>query len=294
MDKESWDTFVSAHTKEAPDYEKWLACGKQLASRHSGYQWKLGDWLVTGEQHFDFGTIDGYLLLHKATKDDGTAGFKGEKVPNYWKDASAQVGMEVACLKEYARVAKAYEPKERIKQLTFTHHLYAVKYGYARRHEYLKACVRGKGERPHTISWLADYIAEQEGYASEIRGTHFARFIVPEEIWKKLKQLSKYYRTNVPELIHAHCINAIQDYISQMGEKVSLEKYGIYEGKWPFYQATEFNKAQKKQADKEKKERRRRREGDNASTCEKNRQKATAYWNSGPALKPVPIRRVGR
>ncbi len=293
MDKE-WDMSLPGSSATYEDYEKWLANGRTLSKQHSGYQWKLGDWLVTGVQRFEFGPVDGYLLLHKTTKEDGTAGFKGEKVPNYWKDAAAEVGMNTACLKDYARVAKAYEPKQRVKQLTFTHHLYAEKYGYARRHEYLKACLRGKNERPRSIDWLADYIAEQEGYASEIRGTKYARFVVPDEIWKKLKQLSKYYRTNVPELIHAHCINAIQDYISQMGEKVSLEKYGFSDGKWPFYEATEFNKVEKKKAVKEKKERKRRRQDNDPVYCEKQRQIKTAYWKNGPALKPVTIRRVGR
>lgn len=301
VDKD-WETSGPGGSASYQDYEKWLSTGRKLADGHSGYQWRLGDWLIIGENHFDYGAIPGYLLLHKTNKDDGTNGFKAEKIPNYWRDASALVGIPVPTLKDYAHTARAYPKKKRFRELSFTHHLYAAP--YEKRAAYLAACIVA-GEKPHSIDWLWKHIRENEGEQKEIESTKYLRFMIPEDMWAKLKQLGKWYGTPIPDLVQRACVDVVQLYLDDQARAVSLEKFGIYEGKWPFYEPSEFNKAEAKKEPKKKKSsrwlegktwrakpRRTPRKNDPVFS-ESQRQGALASWEARRArMRPVSIRRI--
>ena len=66
---------ASGPQRPAPDYEKWRAEGKKLAEKHSGYQWRIGDWIDFGLTHFDpknfIGDIPGYMRLGKGRDENG-------------------------------------------------------------------------------------------------------------------------------------------------------------------------------------------------------------------------------
>ena len=136
----SCSSAVSKSTS-AEDYDAWLARGRALADSHSNTTWNVGDWLVEGETAFDFyddvKSIPRHLLIGK--KNDGSGECYGIQVPNYWKDAAAQINWSIPCLKEAARVARRYSPSQRVAGLSFSHHLYAEPYD--RRMEYLQACL---------------------------------------------------------------------------------------------------------------------------------------------------------
>src|SRR6266436_8429510 len=128
--EESVDYPESLPATIVPEYTEWLARGRDLADRHSGYQWNIGDWLLEGEGQFDIiGAIPSHLLIHKKNvSDDGTNQFASTKVPHYWKDASAEVGIPTPTLREYAFTARAWPSKKRFQQLSYTHHSYAAPY----------------------------------------------------------------------------------------------------------------------------------------------------------------------
>jgi len=230
----------------APDYDAWLARGRELAETHSGHQWALGDWLNEGQNQFDIaGSIPGYLLLHKkAVSDNGTTNqFTSSKVPSFWKDAAEEVGMAVSTLKDYAWVARAYPYDQRIPQLPFCHHL--IVSGYERRLEYLRACLR-EGERPRSFEWLRAFAQEQEGVGSENTRIHDGgplHLQVPDKFWKKLQDLRRYHSTGIADLVQDVCFKAIDQYIEAEGRRISLEMFDIYEGRWPFEVVAEKKKA---------------------------------------------------
>ena len=219
------------------DYNQWLAHGKELAEKHSGYQWNIGDWLVEGESSFDpqnfIGDIPRHMLIGQPrTGADGEEHCPSIKIPNYWKDAAAEIGMAVPTLREYAFTSRCYPKQKRFKQLTYTHHSYAAQYD--RRYEYLAACLTESG-KPRSIDWLYKHIRENEGEEKEIESTKYLRFMVPEEMWAKLKDLGKHYATPIPDLVQKLCVEAIDGYLEKQAEKISLQKFDFYEpNKWPF------------------------------------------------------------
>jgi hypothetical protein len=228
--------------KHEIDYKTWIGQGRKLASKHGNVQWAIGDWTLEGQCQFDYKSIVGdlgYVALSKTVKADGSTGYKGPTVPNFWKDASAETNMEIPTLKLMAKVALAFPPKTRIKRLTFSHHRSAaLAQNKERRYEYLQACLEGlePGQRPRSISWLNDYIDRQEGYREIENGDkdNYVRFLVTPEVWTKLKQLSKYKHSKVSDLVAEGCTKAVESYLAEMAEKVSMARYGFYEGEWPF------------------------------------------------------------
>jgi hypothetical protein len=228
-----WDDSLPGGTANFfEDYQAWLAHGRDLAEKHSGYQWNIGDWLIEGEGQFDPGKIPSYLLIHKKNvSDDGTNQFASTKAPNYWRDAAAEVGMAVPCLREYAFVARAFQKEKRFKQLTFSHHSYAAPYD--RRQEYLEACLV-EGGKPHSIDWLWKHIRQNEGEAKEIESSTRLRFMVPEDMYAKLRHLGCHYGKSIPDLVQRMCVNVIETYLEVEARKISLEKFDFYDGRWPF------------------------------------------------------------
>jgi hypothetical protein len=234
----------------APDYHEWLAIGRKLCKAYNDLNWKIGDWLVLGRDYFDWNDLlsglPGHMTLHKTVSGDGGRAFAATKIPNFWKDAAEATGMAVSTLKQQAKVAYAYpDKKKRVKGLTFTHHLFAaMAYQFEKRYEYLEACKQGlsEGERPRGVEWLKHYIAVQEGRNAELLEDdrlYPVRFFVPEELQRKLKQLGKFYKMQIGDLVKKVCTEAVNGYLAVEAEKVALKKYGVYEGKWPFYDYTD-------------------------------------------------------
>lgn len=231
----------SKKSRPAPDYSQWLAIGRKLAEKHSGYQWRVGDWIVQGDDLFNVsGAIPGYLLLHKTTKDDGTKGFKSEKLPNFWEDVEAEIGLARSTVKQYAQVSRAYpKKKDRVKGLGWSHH--AVVCTYARRQEYLRKCLDvPEGQKPHSISWLCRLVAKEEGDTETMnRGQNFVRIPVNDETYKMLKDLAKYYGCDVAEVASVPFKAVLEVFLEEQKKKVWLDFYGVYEEKrhgtrWPF------------------------------------------------------------
>jgi hypothetical protein len=228
--------------KPEPDYDKWCEQGKKLAEKHSGYQWRIGDWILEGQAHFDpknfVGDIPRYMLLSKGRDSDGEACYKSVKIPNYWKDVEELTGLATSTVKQYAQVARAYPKKKRLKNLGWSHHMIVVT--YARRYEYLKACLAvPEGERPHSISWLCKLVAKEEGDETMDRGLHCVRIPVTEEVYTKLKDLAKYYGTDIAEVASVPFLGALEVFLDEQKKKVSLDLWGRWETKgafsvWPF------------------------------------------------------------
>jgi len=232
-------------SKPAPDYDTWLARGQKLADKHSGYQWKIGDWLVEGDEFFNAKNlidIPRHMLIGRARIGaDGETEHKALKVPNFWKDISDVIGLAVSTLKQYVQVARAY-PKKRITGLGWSHHMFAC--SYDRRYEYLKACLDvPEGQRPHSVNWLCELIAREEGEnASEgdiNRTKNFVRIAISDEAYEKLKELAKYYGTDVAEIASVPFKAALEVFLEEQKKKVSLDLFGVYEAKgkrsgWPF------------------------------------------------------------
>jgi hypothetical protein len=233
---------ASRPARPSPDYNKWLAKGKKLADRHSGYQWSLGDWIVEGLTHFDpknfIGDIPGYMLLAKGRDENGETCHRSLKVPNYWKDVEELTGLATSTVKQYAQVSRAYPKKKRLKNLGWSHHMIVCT--YERRYEYLKACLDvPEGERPHSVSWLCKLVAREEGDDTMDRGLHCVRIPVTEEIYTKLKDLAKFYGTDIAEVASVPFLGALEVFLDEQKKKVSLDLFGFYEEKgrnstWPF------------------------------------------------------------
>jgi len=240
-------TKSSKKSKPAPEYDAWLARGKKLADKHSGYQWKIGDWLVEGQCYFDaqsfIGGVAGFMLLRKSTDENGESCHKSIKIPNYWKEISDAIGLAISTIKQYAQVARAYpKKKKRLKNLGWSHHLFACTYD--RRYEYLKACLDvPEGERPRSVSWLCELIAKEEGEnagGKVINGTkNFVKIAISDEAYGKLKELAKYYGTDVAEIASIPFKAALEVFLDEQKKKVSLDLFSVYESKgensgWPF------------------------------------------------------------
>jgi hypothetical protein len=230
-------------SKPAPDYVAWLARGKKLADKISGYQWRIGDWLVEGDEFFNAKNyvegIPRYLLLKKATDENGEVCHKSIKIPNYWKDISDEIGLAVSTLKQYAQVARAYpKKKQRLKGLGWCHHMMVCT--YARRQEYLKACLDvPEGQRPHSVSWLCRLIAKEEGEETMDRGQNFVRIPVSDDAYEKIKELARYYGTDVAEIASVPFKAALEVFLQEQKKKISLDLFGVYEDSnrkspWPF------------------------------------------------------------
>jgi hypothetical protein len=234
-------------SKPAPDYVAWLARGKKLADKHSGYQWKIGDWLVEGDEFFNAKNyvegIPRYLLLRKSTDENGEACHKSIKIPNYWKDISDEIGLAVSTLKQYAQVARAYpKKKQRLRGLGWAHHAFACT--YVRRWEYLRACLDvPEGQRPHSVSWLCALIVKMEGDNANdghVNATkNFVRISISDADYEKIKELARYYGTDVAEIASVPFKAALEVFLQEQKKKISLDLFGFYEetGKgsgWPF------------------------------------------------------------
>src|ERR1700733_1353998 len=237
-----FSSVKSKKAKPAPDYDKWHAEGKKLAEKHSGYQWRIGDWIDTGLTYFDpknfIGGLPGYMLLGKGTDEDGETCYRSMKVPNFWKEVEAITGLATSTVKQYAQVARAYPKKRRFKNLGWSHHMIVCT--CVRRYEYLKACLDVlEGERPHSVSWLWKLVAKEEGHEEATTGSNFVRIPVTDEVYAKLKDLAKYYGTDIAEVASVPFLGALEVFLDEQKKKVSLDLWGRWEEKgafsvWPF------------------------------------------------------------
>jgi len=241
-------------TQKPPvEYLAWLEKLKAVASANTDTQWVLGDLLAEGQIEFDpqnvVGDIPSHLLISRAADADGAR--HSIKFSNFWKDCARETGFAVGTLKKCTTVALFWPKEDRIKELTFAHHSHAT--GYDRAKEYLQACLV-KGDRPHTVDWLDKHIAKCAGEKVIEEDGKYIRMPVSPERLGKLKQVAKYYRVKVPELMAKSFNRAIDELMEELARKISLAKYGSYEpGEWPFYQDPPHIKKAK---DAEKKTRR--------------------------------------
>ncbi|MFE6690678.1 LmbU family transcriptional regulator [Streptomyces sp. NPDC057743] len=74
--------------------DSWRSLGRQLQEISSSSAWWLGDWLLYGQAEF----------------------------PNRYKHAIAQTSLDYQTLRNYAWVARRFEPHERHERLSFQHH----------------------------------------------------------------------------------------------------------------------------------------------------------------------------
>jgi hypothetical protein len=227
-----------AEVKPPIEYEEWLSRGGAFVGARDRNSWDLGDWIEEGDDHFNARNfvdgIPGYMLLGKGTDENGETCHRSYKLPNFYKEISDVLGIAVQTLKNKAVVARAYSKFDRISQLSFTHHAEVA--SCPRRLEYLKACLDvPEGERPRTLSWLRKYVDKEEGRTvSKYDEMKYVQVMVPLEMYGKLKDLGSYYNVRLPNLIEAACQHAIADLIEQEAKKISLDKFHVYEGKWPF------------------------------------------------------------
>jgi hypothetical protein len=267
----------------APDYYEWLARGKAFLNAHSNNQWSIGDWLCEGQGAFDVADlcrVPGYMRLKKAPEESGNT-FSSISIPNFWKDAASETGSAVSTLKELAKIARAFTSDKRFPQLSFAHHNYAFcgTPDPEKRQEYLRACLpQNEGERPKGVEWLDAYIRRNEGEKDITEGDRFVRFRVPDEMYKKLKQVSHYHHSSVADIIWKDCTKVLESLLEEHAEKIALQKYGIYEGKWPFYEDSPPNKKLRAKAEAENKTRNRRRETGDAVVSERMRQAVRVRW----------------
>jgi hypothetical protein len=283
-----WETAFMGDIKptEPPkpslDYHEWLAKGRKIVKTESNSRWSLGDWLVEGQCEFDMDEIidkhDRHLLISQRADADGH--HASTTIPNFWKDAASETGSAVSTLKESAKVAREFPKKERFAQLTFTHHKWVIGFEPGKRREYLKACLpETKDGKPKSVDWLDKYIREQEGEKEIEAGMRFVRFNVPEETWKKLKQVAKHYRLSVAELVRKDCTAALAGLLGEQARKISLARYDVYEeGQWPFHEESPYNRKMKAA---EKKQRKRARADHDPAVRARGRAMAINRWQRG-------------
>lgn len=103
------------------DYPAWLANGKKLVSEHNNRNWRLGDWLLEGDEYNlqNLG-IESHLLI-------------GSHPPKFWKEVSAEVDLAVGTLKNLALVARRFPEDKRIPDLSWSHHQIAARFQVCQR-----------------------------------------------------------------------------------------------------------------------------------------------------------------
>lgn len=223
-------------------YAAWLKRGKTIAATMSKFQWAIGDWVVEGQDEFDvcfqpLSHSDRHLLIQKkSVSDGGGAEYSASKVPNFWKTISDETGLTVSALKYYGYVARAFpDKKKRFKELPFNHHGAVASCG-GKKYEYLKKCLDVEpGAKPRSIMWLYAFIAQQEGgNAAAPFAPNLVRFYVPDAQYAKLKQLTKFLKTNVTDFIAKAMNSALEGLLEEEARKISLDQLGFYDGQWPF------------------------------------------------------------
>jgi hypothetical protein len=233
---------ASQHQAPPPEYYEWIAKLKKLAASQSTNFWDIGDLLNEGQDHFDIqniiGTLPGYMRISHERGPDGEC--HSIKLPNFWKDVSSETGIPTQQLKTVSRVAYAYKKEERFDEFSFSHH--GIIASFDKRLEYLAECKREwerrredcpDAKKPST-AWLMQYAERMEGRSETEVGDKCVSFAVSPEKWNKLRDIGKYYQTRVGDLIGRRCNAVIDEYLEQMAEKISLERFGLYEGEWPF------------------------------------------------------------
>jgi hypothetical protein len=256
------------------DYEAWLKSVQHLVEAENSNSWALGDLLVDGDAEFNIlEDVPRHLLIHK--KNDGSGECYSEKLPRFWPDVARITGTATQTLKEKLKVSRAFPPGKRFTELSYTHHRYAA--GYEKRFEYLQACIV-PGEKPKPVDWLWAQIRKKEhSQKSVIQSSKYLRFQVPEKMYAQLRDVSHYYKRNVPDLAQKVCLEALQHLLDAEARKISFALFGLYEeGKWPFKSSVEETIEQGK-----KERKRRRRRGNDLVFSEQHRQIAHARWNRG-------------
>jgi hypothetical protein len=228
--EECMEAAIASEIAAPPlDYGAWLKQGKELAREHNNRQWLLGDWVNEGDDEYNAKNlgIPSYLLI-------------GSHPPNFWKDVSAATDLSVNTLKGLGLVARRFPASKRIPELSWSHHHLCAP--YERRFEYLEAALMPGTTKHHTLEWLAEHIAEQEG-EPEKREQRSVPLRLPLDLIQKLKDLARYHGKHVDKLIYDVCAHELFKYIQTQERELSLEIYGMYdkEGLWPFSAAAKIH-----------------------------------------------------
>lgn len=150
--------------------DDWYAEGRKLAKDYSRNAWKLADWILKGDADFNVDDVispsDRWMLINP--KADAEGHHTSAKLPNFYKDTAAVVGLSVQTLKNRCFVAGRFPKKQRIKALTFSHHAEAASVeDPKKRRKYLLDCLNqkdDKGEKlpARSVVWLREHIAKNE------------------------------------------------------------------------------------------------------------------------------------
>jgi hypothetical protein len=205
-------------------YGKWLEQGRKIVAAYHSTNWALGDWLVEGQTQFDaeefIGDIPGYMTLAKTTDADGEKAYKAVKIPNFYRDVAAELGLAYQTVKNIAHVASVYPAKDRMAALTFSHH--AVASPYEDRREYLKACLP-KGEKPHTVDWLKNLIDKNENRPTSKRFKP-VQLKLAFGVWEDLRICAKVMDEDFDDIIKKVCLPAIKAYLEEHALNIQAHK----------------------------------------------------------------------
>jgi len=86
-----------------------------------------------------------------------------------------------------------------------------------------------EGERPRSVSWLCELIAKEEGEnagGKVINGTkNFVKIAISDEAYGKLKELAKYYGTDVAEIASIPFKAALEVFLDEQKKKYRLTSF---------------------------------------------------------------------
>jgi len=191
-------------------YNLWIEQGRILVSSHDENQWRLGDWIVYGEEHFnhddDWDDIDSHLLISQPT---GLGECHSTRPKRFIVQVAEEVGLAVHTLENRATATRAFPPEKRNPRLSWTHHREAAP--YERAQEYLDAAAP-EGEPRRSVEWLRRYIARCEGKAAKVVTN--LTFDVPEEMRTALEILAKGEGHGLRSLAKEICLPVLKEFIA--------------------------------------------------------------------------------
>ncbi|MFZ0333665.1 MAG: hypothetical protein WAN10_13250 [Candidatus Acidiferrales bacterium] len=201
-------------------YESWESEGQALAEKHHNVQWQLGDWMLVGEADFDFSPrglgIPSYLAI-------------GTKQESIYKVAARLTGFASQTLWNLAHIAKVFPVEKRVAGLTHSHH--AIAAPFEKRDEYLAHALAEK----LSCDALRRWTEEQEQDYLRPRHLKSVSLKVPPDIYRKFRDLAKFYNRDISSLVLEAALPAIETYLAEAAREVGLSMHGeAHDGWWPF------------------------------------------------------------
>jgi hypothetical protein len=216
--KENAEVVADAH-------EKWISEGRDLAKQYNRNAWDLADWISHGYGHFNYDDVlsrsDRWMAIGSASK-----------MPNFYRDTAAQVGLSIQTLKNRCFVAGRFpEKKDRIAGLTFSHHAEAaVVENPARRKKYLLDCFHddqetGKPLPVKSVAWLRAHIAECENKAVPESSVKRISLKVSAPMFEKLELLAWDEADNKRKVdVKAYLMNLLKEFLAERQANIEVAK----------------------------------------------------------------------